>query len=171
MTRVLAAFLTALSLLASGCGSTARAPSAADQVPALEVALQRVDTALAAHRFAAARERLRALKAAVISAREAGDLQAVDAQRVLDAVARLMATLPEEARPTESSSPTTSATAKPSGPASKRPEQSPTRDSTPQSTPVPSSTPTPTSSPTPSPTATPSPTGGVSPIGATTATP
>ena len=170
MTRVLAAFLAALSLLASGCGSTARAPSAADQVPALGMALQRVDAALAAHHFAVARERLRALKASVISAREAGDLRATDAQRVLDAVARLVAMLPD-ARPTESPSPTTSATATPSGPESKRPEQSPTRASTPQPTPVPTSTPTPTSSPTPSPTATSSPTGDVSPIGATSATP
>jgi len=171
MTRVLATLLLALSLLVSGCGSGSRAPSAAEQVPALGVALDRVDAALASHHFAAARERLRALKAVVLAARASGDLSAADAQPVLDAVTRLMATLPgDDASPTESPSSTTSATARPSRQASKPPEKSPTID--PTRTPVaPSATPTPSSSPTASPTTAPSPTGNASPIGVTTATP
>jgi hypothetical protein len=165
--RGLAVLLTALALLVSGCGSQAGSPSAADQVPALGTALQRIDAALASHHFAAARQRLRALKTAVISARKAGDLRAADAQRVLDAAARLLATLPaDDAQPTETSSPTGSATTGPSRPASKHPAASQTPDPTP--TAVTSSAPS--SSPTPTPSPAPSPTAGSSPTGAPTST-
>ena len=61
--RLVAATMLALCVLATGCGTTEVEPSAADQVPGLEEVLQRVDTALATHRFAAARQQLKALKA------------------------------------------------------------------------------------------------------------
>src|SRR4051794_5831093 len=83
-----------LILLTAGCGAGARALSAAEQVPRLGVALERVDGALAAHKFSEARLRLRELKADVVDARDTGQLNDADAQRALDAIAKLMKMLP-----------------------------------------------------------------------------
>jgi hypothetical protein len=155
---------------AVGCGGGDQAPSAAEQVPRLGVVLDQVDADLVAHRYAAARDDLRALRAAVVKARDGGRLGDADAARVLDAAARLMTQLPEPGTaPTRSPGTTSSATASPS----------PTRSASshpakPKSTaPKPSASPTtaqPSTSPTPStaPSATsPGPTGQASPAAAT----
>jgi outer membrane murein-binding lipoprotein Lpp len=104
-----AAVVAAATLALAGCGSADPTPSAADQVPRLAAVLHRVDAALAAHRFAAARQYLKSLKTEVLTAREAGDLRETDATRVLDAISRLTATLP-------AATPTTSATPRPEAP-------------------------------------------------------
>lgn len=181
MRGLVAAVLAVLALLAAGCGSDPRAPSAAEQVPALAVALERVDAALASHRFAAARQQLGAMRSAVVKARETGDLRDSDAQRVMGAIARLLATIPAAPSRTADSttpSPTSTSSAPPSEPATK----SPGTTSAPVSTPpvpsdpaAPSTTPTMTS-PTPSgtPTSFPtdqSPTGEASPQPTSVATP
>jgi hypothetical protein len=159
VSRVLAAVLVALALVAGGCGGAQqRAESASDQVPALTSALERVDEALAEHRFAAARRQLRAMKAVVLEAREAGTLREVDAQRVLDAVARLLAMLPQstasEGPDTSPPSPTESTRSSEPRPSRPAESQSPT--------PAPSDpgpTASPSGTPTSSPTGEPSPTG------------
>lgn len=164
MTRRSAAVVVALVALASGCGGGV-SPSAGEQVPALATGLARVDAALAAHEFAAARKELRKLRTEVVQARSSDELSPSDATRVLDAIAGLLATMPVvSSGSTSAPVPTTSV----SSPGS-RPSHAPTRATeTPTSTPTPLE-PTPSSSPTtgsPSPTPTPSETGDSSPSAA-----
>lgn len=159
-------------LVVGGCGSSAPPPSAADQVPHLAVVLERIDSALAAHHFGVALQQLRALKADVVKARDAGDLQDADAARVLAAAASLIKVVPVPTATPTTTPETSSATpsAEPS-----RPEPSKTRrpvSPSPTPSPSPSSTPT-TSSPSPSPTSSPdaTPTGGATRDTSPTASP
>ena len=157
-----------LVVLASGCAGGGTSPSAEDQVPALAAGLARVDAALAAHEFGTARRGLRELRSRVVDARRSGDLHPSDATRVLDAIARLLATMPADSSPTSSPVPQ-SASATPTS----RPTHSRTKATT---TPTPTPTappPTPSASPTATaPTPSPSGTGEASPtVAAATATP
>jgi hypothetical protein len=133
------AVVAAATMALAGCGSTEPSPSAADQVPRLASVLHRVDSALASHRFTAARQYLKSLKTEVLTAREAGALRETDATRVLDAISRLMATLP-------AATPTSSTTLEPEAP-STTPSHRPTRSKSPRPTQQASSTPTPTPTP------------------------
>ena len=158
-----------LALLSAGCSGGDASMSAKEQVPALAAGLARVDAALAAHEFAAARKDLRKLRGQVVAARRSDDLRPSDATRVLDAIARLLATIPADPTGPTTSPVPQSASATPSArPTHRRPKA--TGAATPSPTapaPTPSSSPTPTE-PTPSPsgTAGPSPTAA-----AATATP
>jgi hypothetical protein len=157
--RVPAATVVA-SLTVAGCGSADQAPSAADQVPRLEVVLQHIDSALAAHHFGLALQQLHALKADVVRARDAGDLRPDDAARVLDAASRLVKLVPDETTTAPPSTPSPTATShspEPStsgGPKTRHPSSpSPTPSFSPSPTPSSTSpTPSPTSSPDPTPT-------------------
>ena len=157
--RRVAAIALVVTLFTGGCGSGEQPPSAAEQVPQLSVVLERVDDALEAHRFQAARQQLRALKARVIDAREAGELDDADAARVLEAIARLLALLPDP-EPTPSKTPEAETPlAEPEPPtASHRPERRKSTEPAPTRTPTPSvspkTIPTPTRTPTPKPTPT-----------------
>lgn len=150
-----------LTLAVGGCTSRDPAPSAADQVPHLSVSLERVDAALAAHRFAVAREQLRKLKAEVVQARDSGELPDGDAERVLAAASKLLGMLPDAPAPTPTPTPThqltpTPTPSRPSGTKSSKPVVKPTP--TLATTPLPA-TPTPTSpSASPTNTSTPTPT-------------
>jgi len=171
MRGLVAAALAVLALLSAACGSDPRAPSAAEQVPALAVALERVDAALASQRFAAARRQLGAMRSAVEKAQEAGDLRDSDARRVLDAIARLLGTIPSApSRAPDSTTPPpmSSSSAPPSEPATKSPGKTSTPVSTP---PVPSDPATPSTTPSttsPAPSGTPSDTPTSSPTGQST---
>jgi len=157
-------------LVVSGCGSSSPPTSAADQVPQLAVVLERIDSALAAHHFGVALQQLRALKADVVEARDAGDLQDADAAQVLAAASRLIKLVPAQTA-TPTTTPEASSTTPSAEPS--RPAPSKTRHPTsPSPTPSPSSTPT-TSSPTPSPTSSPdaTPTGGATRDTSPTASP
>jgi hypothetical protein len=173
--RQIAGVVGAMTMALAGCGASEPPPSAADQVPHLEVVLDKIDAALASHRFTAARQYLKTLKADVLTARDAGDLRETDATRVLDAISRLMATLPT-ATPTSSTTPrpeSPSTTSSPRATRSRSPR--PTQQaSTPTPTPTPSvsssasTSATPTSTPE---TSTPGPTREASPSSSPTATP
>ena len=84
-------------LLLSGCGSDTTTP--AEAVPELADTLSSVDGALADHRFAAARRSLNTLVQTTVDAREAGELEPEQADRVLSAAARLLSALPAPRRP------------------------------------------------------------------------
>jgi hypothetical protein len=144
-------------LLAAGCAEREPQPSAAEQVPQLTTVLGRVDSALSERRFAAARQQLKTLKAEVVASRDAGDLDPADAQRILDAIARLMSMLPTTT-PSESASsasPSSAESSRPAAPRSTRPARPKSTTPTPGVSPSPTPSPTPTSQ---SPTSTPSPT-------------
>ncbi|MBO9520822.1 MAG: hypothetical protein J7518_04715 [Nocardioidaceae bacterium] len=97
----------------SGCG-TDRVVSASEQVPALSTTLDRVDAAVAAHRYDAARRQLRSLIAATTAAREDGRLDDDRANGILAAAARLLAALPAvKVTPTPTPTPTPKAAPKP----------------------------------------------------------
>lgn len=93
-TRRLVALVVAPTLLVlGGCGGTPESP--ADAVPELTTTLERVDDALAAGRTEAARRQLEALTSATIEARDVGDLEEAEADRILAAATRLLALLPK----------------------------------------------------------------------------
>lgn len=163
------AWIAAVTLLAGGCGSASQAPSAAEQVPHLDAVLSRVDAALAAHRYAAARQDLRTLKSAVLKARDAGQLRGADAARVLDATARLLAQIPEgSSTPTVSpgtTAPSTTTSPRPTASASSSPARPKSTAAKPSASPT--ATPSPVSTPSPTPSASPAgPTAQVSPAAA-----
>jgi hypothetical protein len=81
-----------LVVVLGGCGEGAR--SAAEQVPALSTRLAGIDRAVAAHRYAVARERLAGLVHDTTSARDAGQLDNAAADRILAAAAQLLTALP-----------------------------------------------------------------------------
>ena len=175
MTRLrIAAMVVGAAMALAGCGSSEPPPSAADQVPRLTTVLHRIDAALASHRFTAARQYLKSLKTQVLTARDAGDLRETDATRVLDAISRLMATLPA-ATPTTSTTPrpqSPSTTSSPRPSHSKSPRPTPQTSSTPTPTPTPTITSDPSATPTSTPeTSTPGPTREATPSPSPTATP
>lgn len=87
-----AAWMTAAVLLvATGCGQGA-AP--ADQVPALAQALDQVDDAIAAEKYDSARGSIDDLVDVTVEARDGGDLDPGEADRILAAAARLRSALP-----------------------------------------------------------------------------
>jgi outer membrane biosynthesis protein TonB len=92
--------VTAVMLvLVSGCGGSS-APS--DAVPALGTSLDRVDDAIVEGRYDDARGELDELVATTTNARDDGDLERSEADRILAAAATLMSALPaEEADPAE----------------------------------------------------------------------
>ena len=98
--RSLAAALAAIVLLlASGCGSET---SPADDVPALASSLDRVDEAIAAGEYDAARDAVARLTDVATRAEAAGDLDAAQADRIVAAAEALLAALPDpEAPPSE----------------------------------------------------------------------
>ncbi|MGY2874856.1 hypothetical protein ACVW00_002046 [Marmoricola sp. URHA0025 HA25] len=153
----IAAVVVATTFAVSGCGSADQAPSAADQVPHLDVILHRIDAALVDHKFAAARQDLHALKAAVLKARDAGELQDDDAARVLSAANELTAMLPAPvATPSTTpsgyeTSPSTTAS-RPSRTKSAKPHVEPSTIPTGTPTTTPTSSPTGSASPSASPT-------------------
>jgi hypothetical protein len=107
--RSLAAAL-AFAVLASltGCGSAEQ--TAAEQVPGLSTRLDAVDAAVAAHRYRTARDRIADLVQDTVAARDAGDLDAATADRILASAARLLTSLPAVTpSPTPSATATTSA--------------------------------------------------------------
>lgn len=152
----------ALVVVTAGCGAGARALSAADQVPGLAAGLERVDHALAAHRFDEARRQLRELKSEVVDARNAGKLDDADAQRSLTAIANLMRMLPA-ASPTSSTPSATASTTTGPRTTRHRSNPSPTDTAVPSPTGAPAPTPSPSSSPTQSPSPTDGGTGGGTP--------
>jgi hypothetical protein len=125
--RRCASVIAAVLVFTAGCaGSQQQQPSAAEQVPQLVVVLHRVDSALAAHRFGAARQQLKKLKAEVIEARDTGDLRTADAERVLAAISRLLALIPASPGPPdapEPESPSTTESPRASAPGPSRPER------------------------------------------------
>ena len=100
--RSLAALLTAgVLLLATGCGSET---SPADDVPALATSLDAVDEAVVSGDDKAVRDAVAELTAVTERARDAGDLDAAAADRILAAAEALLAALGEPATPTEEKS-------------------------------------------------------------------
>lgn len=93
MRRLVAVVVAPTLLTLGGCGGTPDSP--ADAVPELASTLGRVDDALAAGRTQAARRQLEALTEATIEARDVGDLEEAEADRILAAATRLLALLPE----------------------------------------------------------------------------
>jgi outer membrane biosynthesis protein TonB len=81
-------------LVLAGCGGDS-ASTPAEAVPELGQTLGEVDDALADRRFRQARRHLHALVATTVEARDAGALEAAEADRILAAVARLLSELPE----------------------------------------------------------------------------
>jgi hypothetical protein len=138
--------------LGAGCGS-AQQPSAAEQVPALSTRLDRVDSALAEHRFAAARRDLHALINATTSARRSGDLSAEKAQRILAAAAEVLDALPASGTPSPSASATSDSGSSPSPSSTSSPTKRPSRSPKPST--GPSSATTAPSAPATTPSATP----------------
>ena len=87
----------AVLMLLSGCGGDP--PTPADAVPELAETLSSIDDALADHRYAKARGSLKQLVQTTVDAREAGELEPDQADRVLSAAARLLSALPAPRRP------------------------------------------------------------------------
>lgn len=105
LTRVLeAAMLTAVLSAATACGSNAD-PSQA--VPGLTADLSRLDRAISVHQRDAARAALDTLVDDTSSARDAGDLNPEQADRILAAAARLRTKLPDLAPASTPEAPTT----------------------------------------------------------------
>ncbi|WP_435769010.1 hypothetical protein [Nocardioides sp. SYSU DS0651] len=98
---LLAACAVVLALL-SGCGSD---PAPAEALPQLDRMLTAVDEAMAERRYGAARNRIDALVAEVREARESGDLDPQQADRVLAAAAVLRNALPAPPKPSPTPSP------------------------------------------------------------------
>ena len=94
----LGAGVAALALV-TGCGGSS-APS--DAVPALGTSLERVDDAIVEGRYDEARSELDELVATTNAAREDGDLERSEADRILAAAAQVKSALPAEpAEPAE----------------------------------------------------------------------
>lgn len=113
MNRVLIALLLA-GLLGLGAGCGAKEQSALDRVPALSARLAGIDDAVADRRYRAAREGIDDLVEVTVAARDAGDLDAAAADRILAAAAQLLSALPAQVAtpsPTPSAAPTTRAPA------------------------------------------------------------
>lgn len=83
-----------VGLLATGCGTDHQAADAS-QVSAVSTQLGRVDDALAAHRYVAARRALQSLVAETRALQKSGDLSDQEAARILTAARRLLGMLPE----------------------------------------------------------------------------
>lgn len=88
----LAGPLVAGLVLVAGCGGST-AP--AEDVPALAPALARIDDAVVAGRYDAAREHVDELVATTTQARDDGRLETSEADRILAAAARLVSALPD----------------------------------------------------------------------------
>jgi hypothetical protein len=91
------------AVLLTGCGDAE--PEA--ELSPLQVRLAQIDRSLVDHRFAQVRGDLAALAADTRAARDAGDVSAVRADAILDAIIALRATLPV-ATPTPTPTPTPS---------------------------------------------------------------
>jgi outer membrane biosynthesis protein TonB len=124
--RTAPGLLLAALLLTSGCGGDA---SPADAAPALVTRLEGVDAAIAAGDFDRARTALRALSTSAARAERAGDLADGQADRINDAVAALLAQLPDEAT-TEEPTPSEPTPSQPTPSEPTPPE--PTTESTPE---------------------------------------
>ncbi len=90
--RLVATLGLAVLMLTAGCG--ADDPPPVDDVPALAERLDAVETAVAAERYAAARKAVAALVEDTTAAREAGDLNADQAEAILDTADALLAAFP-----------------------------------------------------------------------------
>lgn len=110
--RFLVSVLGAVVLL-TGCGGDT-AP--ADEVPLLADRLALVDRAVSSGNETQIREQVETLIDATERARDAGQLDDEQAERVLAAADSLLARLPDEATPQPSPSPPTSSPAPPSTP-------------------------------------------------------
>lgn len=90
--RLAAAWMTAAVLLvATGCGQGA---TPVDQVPALAQTLDQVDDAIAAEKYDSARGSIDDLVDVTVEARDGGELESGEADRILAAAARLRSALP-----------------------------------------------------------------------------
>lgn len=115
--------VAATGVLLAGCGSSS-APS--DAVPALGDSLDRVDDAIVDGRYDDARTELDELVGTTTSAREAGDLESSEAERILASAAEVMSALPaEEAEEPEDPEPS-----EPAEPAEPEPTSEPTPEDT-----------------------------------------
>ena len=88
---VVATALT-MALGLSGCAETE--PSAADEVPALDGLLVKVESAVVDGRYTAARRQLDALVDATVDAMESGELDESSGEEILAAAAKVRALLP-----------------------------------------------------------------------------
>jgi hypothetical protein len=89
-------------LLTAGCGGST-APE--QTVPELSTRLSAVDQALADHEFSQARRQIARLVRATRAARATGELEAAEAEPILDAAASLVSALPRRESPDRSSQP------------------------------------------------------------------
>ena len=119
----------AVLVLLAGCGGSS-APS--DAVPALGTSLERVDDAIVEGRYDDARSELDELVANTTAARDDGDLEGAEADRILAAAAQVMSALPaepaeeaEDPPPAEEPSPTEEASPTETEAPSPAPEESP----------------------------------------------
>lgn len=113
--------VAAALLLLAGCGGSSTLPSAAEQVPGLGDRLERVDTFLAAREWDKARAALRAIVAEAGAAREAGELDAVSADRVVATARQLLADLPAPVTPSATTTATSTAGSTHSGQSATQP--------------------------------------------------
>ena len=102
--------LVLAALVLAGCGAST---SPGDEVPALSVGLARVDDAIVDGRYDQARNRIERLVGLTTDARDGGDLEEAEADRILAAAAELMSALPAEEPAEEPAEPVPSATATP----------------------------------------------------------
>lgn len=100
----------ALVLALGGCGGSS-SDSPADRVPALQARLDAVDSAVAAHDYAAARTAVNRLVRTAFASERSGDLDHADAAAIASAAQGLVAAMPRQQAP---SSPATSSTPSPS---------------------------------------------------------
>ena len=108
MTRLAVALAAAVLVAVASCAST---PPPGQLVPALRTHLAQVDNALAAQDYAQARQALEALIEQTSQARSSNRISAEQADRILAAIARLTADLPQSNPPTQPSPPAGSAPA------------------------------------------------------------
>lgn len=110
-----AAALLTCALLLTGCGGDPSTP--AESVPELGEKLSDIDDAVVAERYGQAQRHLDELVKVTVAARDAGDLEDAQADRVLAAAARLLAALPEApTAPTPSVAPTPTPSPSPAQP-------------------------------------------------------
>ncbi|RNL78494.1 hypothetical protein [Nocardioides marmorisolisilvae] len=162
---ILPSIILGSALVLSGCGAQA-ALTAADEVPALNTTLGKVDGYLAHHQYSAARRALYSMITGAESAQRNGTLSDAAANRIISAARALLAELPKP-KPTVTPIPTPTPQKQPErkGPPKKHEDKHKKSDNqegdqrliAPTPTASSASTPTPTPDPSPTPTSTASP--------------
>ncbi len=103
----------ALAVLLAGCGEPAHVATPAEDVPALGEQLEALDALVVDQQWAQARAAAREIIVLANDAREAGDLPAAAADRVVASAQRLLTALPAAPAPTATPSATTPSTSSP----------------------------------------------------------